>query len=525
MTRPTVIDLVAAATRPEPPDPPATRPTIDWIEGELPQIVDAAEAALIAGGESIYQRAGQLVRVVRREAHTARTFRRAAGALGLVPVDTASLVETLTRLADWRRWDRRSDAWRPANCPDRVAQTYLSRVGLWRVRPLWAAVDAPTLRPDGSLLQRPGYDDATGILYAPSVTYPGIPDRPTRAQAEAALEQLQEVVADMPFVDRVDRAVAVAMMMTGVIRRSLPAAPLGAITAPVMAAGKTLLADAIAIVATGVSASAMAHPATEEEAAKLVLALLAEGEAVVLLDNIERPLDGAWLCAVLTSESFAARRLGSNTLAHVPTSTLWLATGNALLLRGDLRTRALLCRLDPRCERPEQREFAGDLRVEVARRRPELVAAALTVMRAFLAAGERPSAHVRPWGRFESWSDRVRAPLVWLGEADPCASIAQLEAEDPDRARHVAILRAWHDAFAGERVTVRDVIDRGVHDPALREALELVARDRSGQLDALRLGRWLRQVQGRIVAGAEFQRDGARQGVALWSVRGTPHEG
>ena len=494
---------------------------IEYREGELHNIVDQAERAIIDSREQIYQRGSSIVRVVRRDAISARRFKRAAGAMGLVMVEPAYLVDLLTRIARWMRWDKRTNAWRSINCPDKVALTYLSRLGRWNVPRLWGATDAPTLRSDGSILQTPGYDEATGILFDPGETlYPTIIDQPTLEDAGAAFETLCSAIDSFPFDSPVDRSVALALILTALVRRSLPAAPLGAITAPIMGSGKTLLADLIAIIATGVSAPVMGHPATEEEASKLLLALLGEGDSVVLIDNIERPLEGAWLCAVLTAESFSARRLGGNTMAQVPTSTLWLATGNSLQLQGDLRTRALLCRIDPRMERPEEREFAVDLREDIARRRPELVVAGLTLMRAFVVCGKNPLEYVHPWGRFEKWSDLVRASLVWIGCADPCASLAKLEADDPERMRHIALLRAWLDKFDGHAISVRDAIDAAMNDQGLREAMELVCRDRSGQLDAARLGKWLRRMMGRIADGAEFVRAGERQGSALWSVRG-----
>jgi hypothetical protein len=72
--------------------------------------------------------------------------------------------------------------------------------------------------------------------------------------------------------------------------------------------------------------------------------------------------------------------------------------------------------------------------------RPELVAAGLTIMRAFIATGQDPQDHCKTWGRFERWSDMVRAPLIWLGCEDPCASLADLEKEDPERIELVRVM-------------------------------------------------------------------------------------
>ena len=73
-----------------------------------------------------------------------------------------------------------------------------------------------------------------------------------------------------------------------------------------MASGKALLADAIAILATGASAPAMKYADKEEEFTKTMLAVLAEGDQVVLIDNVERPLQGETLCMAITSEAASA---------------------------------------------------------------------------------------------------------------------------------------------------------------------------------------------------------------------------
>ena len=53
--------------------------------------------------------------------------------------------------------------------------------------------------------------------------------------------------------------------------------------------------------------------------------------------------------------------LGISKNPAVPTNVTFLATGNNLALKGDLTTRALVCALDPQCERPEERKFAVNL--------------------------------------------------------------------------------------------------------------------------------------------------------------------
>jgi len=60
-----------------------------------------------------------------------------------------------------QRWSHRKSAWAACNAPRPVATNLLARSGAWRFRSLVGVVTAPTLRPDGSVIDQPGYDPAT----------------------------------------------------------------------------------------------------------------------------------------------------------------------------------------------------------------------------------------------------------------------------------------------------------------------------------------------------------------------------
>jgi hypothetical protein len=508
-------------------DRPEGLPLIRVKAGMLPQAVDLAEDALLAFPEQIYQRSGYITRVVKRDRPSVRNYKIPAGSLGVHTVDQNYLLELFNRCAVWERYNAKSEAWVRCHCPDQVASFYLARVGRWQLPRLWSVISAPTLRPDGTLLQKPGYDEATCTYYDPcGIKFPEIPDSPTRYQADEALNALQEIFRSFPFEQELDRAVALALTLTALVRRALPSAPLGAVSAPVMASGKTLLADCIAILATGVSAPAMTYPEREEEAEKTALSVLMEGDPVVMIDNVERPLQGAWLCSILTQEVYQQRVLGRSEMMRVPTTTLWLATGNQLVVAGDLRTRTLLCRIDPKSEHPEQREFGADLREWTTRERPRLVAAGLTLIRAFMVNGTPVSEFCKPWGRFERWSEMVRAPLIWLGCDDPCRSLAALEGDDPERNELARMLAAWQACFGTEPTSAREAVARTMpmgialdsDSSNLLDILKEIAAERGGGLSVRRLGKWLQKHSGRRIAGRYFYKPSERDHVALWRV-------
>src|SRR5690606_16736377 len=157
--------------------------------------------------------------------------------------------------------------------------------------------------------------------------------------------------------------------------------------------------------------------------------------------------------------------------------------------------------------------------------RGRYVAAALTVLRAYHAAGrpEQPD----PVGSFEEWSGWVRAALLWLGEADPVETMEQARELDPRHAALQAVVTQWKEAIGGERVTVREIIGRATASqtgdwgrpeflrPEFREALLSVA-GKDGAIERVRLGHWLAANAGRVAGGARIVKDGLLSGHMTW---------
>jgi hypothetical protein len=510
---------------PQPRRDERERPVILVEGGRLPEVVSAAEQALLRdGGPQIYQRENLIVRMVRSaNVFVADGIRRHKGALTLTMVELAYLVERFTRAASFQKLDGRTGSYKVIDCPERVAKTYLARKGDWNVPAIRAVVEAPTLRPDGTILQIPGYDAATGLFFDPDSTeFAPVPEEPHRDEAMAALAQLHEIIQGFPFVARCDRAVALAAILTGLLRRSLRTAPLFAFRAPKMGSGKSLLCDVVAMIATGRPVPAMPQGHDEDEDRKRLLALLVEGEPVCCIDNIERPLASAALCSILTQVTWRDRILGRTGTATVPTCTTWLASGNNLVILGDLTTRALVCDLDAKVEHPEAREFAVNLYEYVPEHRGQLAAAGLTILRAYHLAG-RPKQVLPIFGRFESWSDWVRSALVWCGEADPCETRRRIESVDPVRQQIRAVLMNWDAVIGSKTVTAAEVILAASKEgPAkaivLREVLVDALGGTEDDLHSLRLGHWLAKHERRPESGFRVDRAGERQGTALWKV-------
>jgi hypothetical protein len=522
-----VADLTDPAFQADGKPPP---PTIRYLAGGLPEALDHAEQALLQADLGLYQRSTFIVRAgtVRTEAHEGKRGVRRR----IIPQGNRAIAEAMTQAAIWEKFDRRSEEWVRIDAPLSVADTYLQRVGRWKLPVLTGLLNAPTLRADGSILAAPGYDRATGLLVEPEAgAFPAVPTHPTREDALAALDLLFSLLADFPFVGPMDRAVALSGILTAAIRRSLATAPLHAFDAPVAGSGKSKLVDIITLTASGREAAVMAQGKTEEEFEKRLASLLLAGEQVVAIDNCESPLGGEFLCQMLTQTTLRMRILGRSEVPELSTGSLVTATGNNLTLVGDMSRRAILCRLDPGCERPELRRFSSDPIATLREHREKYLVAALTILRAFHVAG-RPR-QVDPLGSFEDWSNWVRGALIWLGEADPVASMEAVRADDPKLEAMTAVMTQWALALCDRRVTVRAVIDAATEQrtplgfsypkqefirPDFREALLAVAGE-GGVVNSRRLGRWVAATEGRIVGQWRLERAGEAGGAVLWSLK------
>jgi hypothetical protein len=490
-------------SQPQPQPPPYVQPRIRLTDGELPRIVDEAEAALVASKQPAFQHGELLVRPIRSKLKAAND--RYVFCWRLNPLKKAALIELFTRAARFEKLNVRSGGYVAKNCPDLVAEVYLSRTGQWRVPTLLGVVTAPFLRPDGTLCERPGYDQASSILFHPGRQVFGpIAVAPTRDDAREALKYLDEtLLEEFPFVGKVDRAVALSLLLSVLDRRAMATAPLHGFTSPAAGTGKGLLVNLGSILATGDRAPVISMGQSEEEFEKRLGASLIASDQIITLDNIDRELKSSLLCQALTEQRLKIRVLRYSLQAEVPVTSMFCATGNNLVVSADLCRRTLLCRLDAKMERPETRSFKQDVLETVRNERAKLVVAALTVLRTWHMA--RTAIGVDPFGSFEDWSYRIRQPLIWLDREDPCDSVVTVRQNDPERTKLVTILEAWRrNLGVTNAYTIQTVINRAAVNPDLHGAIAAVAISTQGSLSNDRLGRWLNKNKDKVIDAVDI---------------------
>ncbi|WP_052120223.1 CHC2 zinc finger domain-containing protein [Inquilinus limosus] len=487
------------------------RPTIQLANDWVHENANQTEDLLIKAGLPIFTRAGHLVRPVTERVPAADNDTVLVGKFRAMT--SPELIDAMAEAIRFERYDGRSEDWVPAKPPQDVASILMTREGRWRFPAVVGIVTTPTLRRDGSVLSEPGYDPITRVFYAPDsrLRMPALPERPSQEDAVAALDLLKDLLIEFPFVSPVDRAVALSGILTAVCRPAMPVAPMHAIKASTAGSGKTYLVDVASITATGQRCPVITMGKVEEETEKRLGALLMAGVPIISLDNCNGEMGGDMLCQMVERPMVRARILGRSEAPEIEVRSTCFATGNNLQLRGDMTRRAVVCNLDAGVERPELRTFTFKPAEVVSADRGKYVAAALTVVRAYLVAG-RPG-KLPAIGSYEVWSDMIRSALVWLGEADPVASMEKARDEDPQLMEIKEVFGQWRDCLQlGARYTPRAIIHEATNvfnesgtlaRPDFSEAIMKIAAN-GRQVSSKSLGRWLMRHQGRVVNGLKI---------------------
>jgi len=500
---------------------PHVLPTIRLVDGQLPRTVEQTERAMVSAGMEIYSRAGALVFPVKETRVAVKGRKTVTARLSVFSAD--SFIEPVAEAAIYQRWSVRKNAWIDIDPPVQLVRMVLSRERRWAFPHVSGIITTPTLRPDGSLLAVPGYDPRSELYLLPSLQLPPIAASPTRQDALAGLEKLKHLFREFSFQDkdgkglekRLNCSVAISALLTALLRGSLPTSPVYLVRASVAGTGKSYLVDVISVVTTGQFCPVITTSKNAEETEKRIGSILLSGIPIVSLDNCIHDLGGELLCQLTERPVIRIRILGRSEMPPCECHTVVFATGNNIVFKGDMVRRGLVCNLEALDERPELREFEADALDVVAADRGPYVAAALTIVRAYIAAGSPKVCS--SLGSYSAWSDMVRSPLVWLGEPDPVISMEGLRNEDVELADIREFFSLWleYDLDLDTPYLTATIIDEAIAAPPanywgpreLKPFLLQVAASRNDpdKISAWRLGLWLRRISGRIVKLTDAQ--------------------
>lgn len=482
------------------------------IPSKLAEVCDAMETVLGTDPTTYQQPGGDIVRVV-TDSETGHTRMQVQ--------NEAALTRQLSEASHFERYDKRSQQWEPDDVPKRHVEIVLGTNAHKSLKTVRDLARQPHFRSNRTLCDVPHYDSASQIYGAFQPGEFSVPSKPTRQDAEAALDKLKHLISGFRFVAERDRVVALAGMLTGAIRSSLPTAPLFHTRATQAGSGKTTLAKLQAAFCSPDVPQTATYSTDPIEAAKQILALLASGPSVINYDNLTADMkDHPVMCSMLTEERIQGRILGFTKTVTCSTRVLVLSSGNNVAPGGDLTRRSLVCDINPKTEHAFQIHYDFDPMEVMRKNRGEYVCAALTVIRAHHVAG-KPHTACQPFGSFQEWSNMVRQPLLWLGLPDPTECVTEAAEADPELSQLTELVHAWRECFGTVPAlasTACDVAERGQF--TLKEVLADVCGDRGGALNRKKLGWYLKRHAARHVQGFQFVGE-PKRGTMAWALRPT----
>ncbi|MFZ1613723.1 MAG: hypothetical protein WAT51_06100, partial [Holophaga sp.] len=416
-------------------------PTI-LIDDNLNGLVEAGLDALKCMG-NVYQASKGLVEIVTRSGDGVPEHQRTAT---IRPITEARAQELLSKAAQWESVDKTGNAeysWPPKT----VVRAIQARPKFNQLPFLRKLITIPVLNADGEVISSSGYDSQSGIFFQPDGVLPIVPPHPTASDVKDAVHLLHECVQDFPFDGPRDKAAFLAALLTPFATEAYKGPrPFFLIDANTPGTGKSLLADVIGWIFTGRALPRITEDSSKEEEKKVLTGIIQEGQPVTLIDNIILPFGSSTLAAVLTSETYKGRILGSTGNVEMENSTTWVGTGNNVILVRDLPRRTVIIQLTSLVEAPQLRsDFRHpDLCSWVLNNRDRLVTGCLVILRGYITAG-RPDQQLHCFGSFQGWSDLVRSAIHWATGVDPCSS--PRASFDPEGEALGILMEAWRRAF------------------------------------------------------------------------------
>jgi putative DNA primase/helicase len=462
-----------------------TRPKIELCPKTSPKFMPTVERALLHLNNAkagIYQRGGKLVQLI--EEYGTGVKGEPIKVWKLVEVNERTLDIQMMKHIEWIKRVKEEDSGkfveqRTNPIGSNVAKYALEMRGSWPFPTVEGIISAPTLRPDGTLLDRIGHDPKTGLMLinSPQVK---INPRPTERDAVIAIDLLRDLFVETAFKNEGARGVALSLVVSTICCGAIPNTPIHMIRAPVGASGKTYLVQIVHVIATGEKCVPMGRTRSNEEFEKRLSALMIEGRPLVFLDNHNGVLSHDLLCQATTGDKVLIRRFGKLENIEVGTRAVIAATGNGISIEEDLNRRTLLIEIDTKLAQPQFKIYRKPSPLDmILANRAKYIEAALTIPLAYMAAG-CPVVTNKEVLDFEDWSRIVRCALIWLGEADPLMTMEDAIDTDADRRNARAM-----------RVAIKTVCGTGEKNARFAEAIinELTnpwknAHDLKARLDA-----------------------------------------
>ncbi len=384
------------------------------------------------------------------------------------------LIVLMPDVVDWIDYDRHGDEI-PSDPPKKIIDYLLGQTAE-SLPQLNGLVSSPYCLPDGSIVIESGYNERSGFFMDGGIIDMGqVPERPTDDEVWDARELLiDDLFVDFPFVADADRAHAVTIALTCLVRPMFEGpTPLFVFNAPSEGTGKGLLPEVIGLLVTGRTPHLTTAPMREEEWRKEIPALLESAGSMVLIDNVTRRVDSAALASVLTSTNPSFRVMRTTTHQTLPNRLTWTMAGNNIDFSREIARRVVFIQLDAQMEDPSSRsDFKhSNLQQWTLANRERLLRALFVLIRNWISKG-RPLSDV-VFGSYETWAHMMGGIL------DAAEIPGFLENRTAGRSRTdessnewAFFVEVWWKEFRGQPVTAGKLV-------ALASSHELMVEMRS----------------------------------------------
>lgn len=345
------------------------------------------------------------------------------------------------------------------SCPPRVQSMVSGIGGDQTLLPLESIIQVPSLRPDGTVIDAPGYDAATGYYLAAKVRLSHLHANPTKDNAIRARDFLKTIFGPndatklgFPWHRPDEWIVPLALAMTAVCRPAFGNIPAFAIDASTPGSGKGKIVGLCSIIATGEEPARSGWPSNPEEQDKTIGGYAVASPPIIAFDNVRGAISNQCLENALTTPIYGFRVLGVHEIMMLPFRSITTFTGNNLSFVGDMIRRIIIGRLEPQTEHPEKLD-PEKFRIPFIERfvrdqRAKIVSAMLTIARSYVLAG-MPSQGLR-MGSFDSssgglgWIELIGGALAWCEAGDITQFSGKENAEEPEDWAHVrTLLSSW----------------------------------------------------------------------------------
>lgn len=415
--------------------------------------------------------------------------------------------------------------------PPNVIKQVLALQKRRKLKPLTAMITAPTITTDGYVVSKQGYDARTGLYLSSTGDVHPIPDEVTQAHIKDAYQLIMDVLNTFSLQshDKLSRSIALAAMMTAVVRPSMDVCPIFGFTAPVQGTGKSMLTNCICLLGSGKVAPMTTAPKNNEaELKKILLANLIYGASHIVFDNITGVFDSEALASFTTTAQWQDRILNHSEIVSLPNKSMVIINGNTLQLKGELPRRTLVCTLDTGLQSPinAKRDLSalGGLRADafVIKNRARLVTAVLTIIKGYLNSDDCLFGdEVQTLAGYADFDLLVRKPILWMSKMDGINDLtdvkesidANLE-DDPVLIEQMQLLNALYDLYGDKPFAAGGLYD-DVYNWGRSAALQAMFNEWTNKREpsVISVGRALRNRIDRVADGKRliiFKKDPKR---------------